>query len=91
MFAHVIGMPVEEVLASAGGAGASLLVARVWLVLLVRRRFGRDGGKERELASHPAAARLNSASCSVGHAGLELAGAQPAWRRQSSSAPRGKR
>ena len=53
MFAHVIGMPVEEVLASAGGAGASLLVARVWLVLLVRRRFGRDGGKERELAPHP--------------------------------------
>jgi hypothetical protein len=53
VFAHVLGMPVEEVLASAGGAGASLLMARAWLVLLVQRRIGRHGGEERELAPHP--------------------------------------
>jgi hypothetical protein len=41
VFAHVIGMPVEEVLASAGGAGASLLAARAWLALVVQRRIGR--------------------------------------------------
>jgi hypothetical protein len=41
VFAHVLGMPVEEVLASAGGAGASLLMARAWLALVVRRRIGR--------------------------------------------------
>jgi hypothetical protein len=43
VFAHVLGMPVEEVLASAGGAGASLLMARAWLALVVRRRIGRHG------------------------------------------------
>ena len=53
MFAHVHGMPVEEVLASAGGAGASLLMARAWLVLVFQRRIGRHRGEERELAPHP--------------------------------------
>jgi hypothetical protein len=37
-FAHVGGMPLEELLAPAGGAGASLLAARVWLALHLRRR-----------------------------------------------------
>jgi hypothetical protein len=53
VFAHVLGMPVEEVLASAGGAGASLLIARAWLVLLVQRRIGRHSREQRELAPHP--------------------------------------
>jgi hypothetical protein len=38
VFAHVGGVPVEEFLPSAAGAGAGLLVARAWLVLHLRRR-----------------------------------------------------
>jgi hypothetical protein len=35
--AHVAGVPVEELLPSAAGAGAGLLVARAWLSLHLRR------------------------------------------------------
>jgi hypothetical protein len=38
VIAHVAGVPVEEVVPSAAGAGAALLLARVWLMLHVRRR-----------------------------------------------------
>jgi hypothetical protein len=37
MIAHVGGVPLEEVLSSATGAGAGLLVARAWIMLRVRR------------------------------------------------------
>ncbi len=37
MFAHVAGVPLEELLAPAGGAGASLLLARAWLSVHLRR------------------------------------------------------
>jgi hypothetical protein len=36
--AHIGGMPLEELLPSAGGAGAGLLLARGWLVMHLRRR-----------------------------------------------------
>jgi hypothetical protein len=36
--AHVGGVPLEELLPSVGGAGASLLLARGWLILHLRRR-----------------------------------------------------
>ena len=42
MIAHVAGMPLEEILPSVTGVGASLLVARGWLALHLRRR--RDPG-----------------------------------------------
>jgi hypothetical protein len=37
VFAHVAGVPAEELLPSAAGAGAGLLVARLWLVVFLRR------------------------------------------------------
>jgi hypothetical protein len=40
--AHVAGVPVEELLPSAAGAGAGLLVARAWLSLHLRRARRRD-------------------------------------------------
>jgi hypothetical protein len=38
MIAHVGPVPVEEVLPTLAGTGASLLVARAWLALHLRRR-----------------------------------------------------
>ena len=38
MIAHVGGVPLEEVLPAAGGAGTSLLLARAWLAVHLRRR-----------------------------------------------------
>jgi hypothetical protein len=38
VIAHVGGVPVEEFVPSAAGAGAGLLLARVWLMLHLRRR-----------------------------------------------------
>ena len=35
---HVGGAPVEELLPLVGGAGGSLLLARAWLALHLRRR-----------------------------------------------------
>jgi hypothetical protein len=36
--AHVGGVPLEELLPSVAGAGGSLLLARAWLTLHLRRR-----------------------------------------------------
>ncbi len=44
--AHVAGVPVEELLPSAAGVGAGLLVARAWLFLHLRRLRRRDYGVE---------------------------------------------
>jgi hypothetical protein len=38
VIAHIGGLPLEELLPSASGAGAALLLARGWLRLRVRRR-----------------------------------------------------
>jgi hypothetical protein len=38
VIAHVGGVPVEEVVPSIAGAGAGLLLARVWLMLHLRRQ-----------------------------------------------------
>jgi hypothetical protein len=38
VIAHVGGVPLEEVLPSAAGAGAALIAARGWLRLRFRRR-----------------------------------------------------
>ncbi len=38
MIAHVGGVPLEEIVPSATGAGAGLLLARVWIALRLRRR-----------------------------------------------------
>ena len=38
VIAHVAGMPVEELLPSVAGAGGTLLMARVWVMLRLRRR-----------------------------------------------------
>jgi hypothetical protein len=38
IFAHIAGVPLEEVLPSASGAATALLVARAWILLRVRRR-----------------------------------------------------
>jgi hypothetical protein len=38
VIAHVGGVPLEEALPSLTGAGASLLLARAWLRLRLRRR-----------------------------------------------------
>lgn len=38
VFAHVGGVPVEELLPLIGGAGGSLLLARAWLAVHLRRR-----------------------------------------------------
>jgi hypothetical protein len=40
VFAHVAGIPVEELLPTAAGATTALLAARTWLRLRVRRRRG---------------------------------------------------
>ncbi|HEX6228131.1 MAG TPA: hypothetical protein VFZ41_01565 [Solirubrobacterales bacterium] len=42
MIAHIAGFPLEELLPSLGGAGATLLAARAWVVLQLRR--GREPG-----------------------------------------------
>jgi hypothetical protein len=39
---HIGGIPVEEFLPGLGGAGASLLAARVWLGLYLRRDERRE-------------------------------------------------
>ena len=42
MIAHVGGVPVEELIPTAAGAGSALLLARTWLWLRFRRdREGR--------------------------------------------------
>jgi hypothetical protein len=41
VIAHVAGMPLEELLPAASGAGTGLLVARGWILLRVRRSHGR--------------------------------------------------
>jgi hypothetical protein len=38
VIAHVAGVPLEEILPSVSGAGATLLVARGWITLSLRRR-----------------------------------------------------
>ena len=38
MLAHVGGIPLEELLPALGGIGASLVAARVWLSVHLRRR-----------------------------------------------------
>jgi hypothetical protein len=38
VLAHLGGLPLEELLPSVGGVGASLLLARGWLLLRLRRR-----------------------------------------------------
>ena len=38
MIAHVGGVPLEEMLPSLAGGAASLLVARGWMMLRLRRR-----------------------------------------------------
>lgn len=43
MIAHVAGVPVEETLPALAGTGTALLLARVWLMLHLRRR--REPGK----------------------------------------------
>ena len=40
--AHVGGMPLEEFLPALAGSGASLLVARAWLNLQLRRHQHRE-------------------------------------------------
>jgi hypothetical protein len=42
VIAHIGGVPLEELLPSATGAGAALLAARGWLALHLRRK--RDSG-----------------------------------------------
>jgi hypothetical protein len=37
VIAHVAGVPVEEVLPTAAGAGSALLLARAWVWLRLRR------------------------------------------------------
>ncbi len=41
MIAHIAGVPIEEMLPVAGGAGGSLLMARAWIALRFRRRWER--------------------------------------------------
>lgn len=43
--AHVGGMPVEELLPALASTGASLLGARAWLSLQLRRDRHREAGK----------------------------------------------
>ena len=38
MIAHVGGIPVEELVAAAAGAGTALVVARAWVSARLRRR-----------------------------------------------------
>jgi hypothetical protein len=41
-FAHVGGVPVEELLPWLAGPGAGLVMARAWIVVSLRRRGDRD-------------------------------------------------
>jgi hypothetical protein len=43
VIAHVAGVPVEETLPALAGTGTALLLARVWLIVHLRRR--REPGK----------------------------------------------
>jgi hypothetical protein len=43
LLAHVAGVPVEELVLPATGAGSALLVARVWVALHVRGHRGGPG------------------------------------------------
>ena len=38
MIAHLAGLPLEELLPAAGGAGAGLLLTRVWIIARMGRR-----------------------------------------------------
>jgi hypothetical protein len=38
VIAHVAGVPVEELIPTAAGAGTALLVVRTWVSLHLRRR-----------------------------------------------------
>ena len=38
IYAHVAGMPVEELLPSIGGPVAGLVMARAWLAITLRHR-----------------------------------------------------
>ena len=38
MTAHVAGVPLEELLPGAAGAGTALLAARAWMAVHLRRR-----------------------------------------------------
>jgi hypothetical protein len=38
VIAHVAGVPVEELMPTAAGAGSMLLLARAWVSLRLRRR-----------------------------------------------------
>jgi hypothetical protein len=38
VIAHVGGLPLEELLPTATGAGAALLMGRAWIMLRLRRR-----------------------------------------------------
>jgi hypothetical protein len=38
IYAHVAGIPVEELLPSIGGPVTGLVMARVWLAVTLRRR-----------------------------------------------------
>jgi hypothetical protein len=38
VIAHVLGLPLEELLPAAGGAGACLIVTKAWLMLYVGGR-----------------------------------------------------
>jgi len=40
VIAHIAGVPLEEILPTATGAGAALLAARAWMMVRVRRRRG---------------------------------------------------
>jgi hypothetical protein len=38
VIAHIGALPLEEIIPSATGAGAALLMARAWITLRLRRR-----------------------------------------------------
>jgi hypothetical protein len=40
VLAHVAGVPVEELIPMAAGAGTALVLARTWVSLRLRRRKG---------------------------------------------------
>ena len=40
LFAHVAGVPAEELALAAGGAGTALLVARTWVSMRLRSHRG---------------------------------------------------
>jgi len=43
VIAHVGGVPVEELIPTAAGAGTALLVARTWVSMRLRRGRRRSG------------------------------------------------